>query len=124
MDVALISVGKARRWQLPKGTVDPGETAEIAALREVREETGLQTELLDPLGTIEYWFYTREVSRVRVHKFVHFFLLRFVEGDTRNHDDEVNEAQWFEISRAAAILSFTNEREIVEKARQRIEAMG
>src|SRR3712207_7818848 len=82
LEVALISVGEAGRWQLPKGLVGRGETPERAALREVREETGLEAEVVAPLDTVEYWYFARAgAARVRYHKFVHFFLMRFVAGD-------------------------------------------
>ena len=54
IEVAIVSVGERRRWQLPKGIVDPGETPESAAVREAREEAGIDTELLAPIETIEY----------------------------------------------------------------------
>ncbi len=54
IEVALISVGNENRWQLPKGIIDEGESAEAAALREVGEEAGLETEIVSPLGKLEY----------------------------------------------------------------------
>jgi 8-oxo-dGTP pyrophosphatase MutT (NUDIX family) len=75
LEVALISVGPDERWQLPKGTVDEGEPFETTALREVREEAGIDAELVELLNTVEYWFYAYHGGqRVRFHKFVHFFL--------------------------------------------------
>ena len=118
VEIALISVGERARWQLPKGIVDPGETPEATAVREVREEAGIDADLLAPLEVVEYWYVgdERGGGRVRFHKFVHFFLLRHRAGDVRDHDHEVNEARWVEITEAAAMLAFANERKVVEKA--------
>ncbi len=123
MEVALISVGEANRWQLPKGTVDDHETHEQAALREVREETGLQAELIEPLDKVEYWFYaTREGQRVRFHKFVYFFLMRFLNGSVDDHDFEVNEARWIEIDQAQEMLAFDSDKRMVAMAEDRIKS--
>ena len=126
IEVALISVGEQERWQLPKGTVDKGETPEETALREVREEAGVSTEMIEPLDTIEYWFYvpTKKEGRLRIHKFVHFFLLRYLEGSTKDHDHEVNEARWAPIDDAISMLTFENETEIVQRAKERILSGG
>jgi 8-oxo-dGTP diphosphatase len=99
--VALISVGNDNRWQLPKGLVDKGESTEDAAVREVREEAGIDTEVVDRIDRVEYWYFSKEQGqRVRYHKFVYFYLLRYKSGDVSDHDDEVNEARWIEIEDA------------------------
>ena len=123
IEVALISVGEGGRWQLPKGLVGRGETPERAALREVREETGLACELVAPLETIEYWYFSKAgARRVRFHKHVHFFLMRYASGDVADHDDEVNEARWALIEDAAEMLAFKSERKVLGLARQMIES--
>lgn len=116
-EIAVISVNPSRRWQLPKGLIDAGETPEIAALREVREEAGIETELLAKIDTIEYWYvgdYPGE--RARFHKFVHFFLLKYIEGSVEDHDFEVAEARWVKPEDALEMLAFKGEKEVVEKA--------
>ncbi|WP_299984881.1 NUDIX hydrolase [uncultured Pontibacter sp.] len=121
IEVALISVGKPARWQLPKGIVDPGETPETTAVREVQEETGVTATLVEKIDTIEYWYVGNKAGqRVRFHKFVHFFLLAYQSGDIGQHDWEVNEARWVDLQAAKELLSFKSERQALEKAEQLI----
>jgi 8-oxo-dGTP pyrophosphatase MutT (NUDIX family) len=119
IDVALICVGEKRRWQLPKGLVDPGESPEITAVREVREEAGVHAQLIAPLDVIEYWYQaTRAGKRIRYHKRVHFFLLEYESGDVADHDHEVIEARWFPLDDAEGTLAFSSERGVMKKARE------
>jgi 8-oxo-dGTP pyrophosphatase MutT (NUDIX family) len=116
-DVVIIRTHEGR-WQLPKGWIEDGEPAEAAAVREVREEAGIDAEVVAPLGTIEYWFRsTYDPEPARVHKFVHVFLLRYLGGSTDDHDDEVTEARWLPIDEALHTLSHKDERDMVERAR-------
>lgn len=116
-EVALISVGEPARWQLPKGLVDRGETPETAAIREVLEEAGLVAEIVEKLKLIEYWYQATVAGRrVRIHKFVHFFLMKYVSGDVADHDHEVNEARWMEIGQAIETIAFKSERAVLEQA--------
>jgi 8-oxo-dGTP pyrophosphatase MutT (NUDIX family) len=116
--VALIRVGEPSRWQLPKGHLDDDETPEQTAMREVREETGVDCELLGKIGTIDYWFYkTQDGGKVRLHKYVHFFLMKYQSGSIRDHDEEVDEARWVEIEEAIRMLTFKDERRMVAQAR-------
>ena len=121
-DVVLICVGAKRRWQLPKGIVDEGESPEVAAIREVREEGGIDAELIAPLETVQYWYQaTEKGERVRFHKFVHFFLLEYRSGDPADHDHEVLEARWFPLGDAVQALAFANEKAVVRKAAELLQ---
>jgi 8-oxo-dGTP pyrophosphatase MutT (NUDIX family) len=121
-EVAIISVAPGGRWQLPKGIIDEGESPETAAVREVREEAGIETDLLAPIDVVEYWYVGAESSgqRVRYHKHVHFFLLAYKGGDVANHDHEVLEARWVRIDEAKEMLAFKGERAMLEKAHEMI----
>lgn len=124
IEVALIARTSPRRriiWALPKGWVEPGETIPDAALREIREETGLTGRLVEPLGQIEYSFYSPEDS-ARIQKTVHFFLVEFLSGDTADHDHEVDEARWWPLDAALAQMTYQSERQVMEKARGRLLA--
>jgi 8-oxo-dGTP pyrophosphatase MutT (NUDIX family) len=114
--VALVAHRSARgslQWTLPKGAREEGETVAETALREVREETGLEAELIGPLDTIDYWFVWAP-ERTRYHKFVHYFLMRFAGGDFSQRDHEMEDAAWFEPDEARRRMAFANERKLLD----------
>jgi 8-oxo-dGTP pyrophosphatase MutT (NUDIX family) len=118
VEVVIVAVGGQNRWQLPKGLVEAGENPEVAAVREAREEGGVSSEVVQLIETIEYWYAGLDNGiRVRFHKRVHFYLLRYISGDTKEHDWEVNEARWVPIGDATSQLAFDNERRVMEQAR-------
>jgi 8-oxo-dGTP pyrophosphatase MutT (NUDIX family) len=113
-DVLVITpTGKRRVTGLPKGGARPGETAEEKATREVREETGVEAAVREPLGEVNYWY--RRGGR-RVYKTVHFFLFDYVSGSTRDHDHEVDDARWIPLEEARTALSYPGERALIERA--------
>jgi 8-oxo-dGTP pyrophosphatase MutT (NUDIX family) len=108
----------SRVLALPKGHIDPGENALQAATREVREETGVVGEPLRELGEARYW-YRRDGQTIP--KSVKFFLFSYVEGDTDDHDDEVEQARWIKLADAQNELSHAAEREMVALAAEFLE---
>ena len=110
-----------RTWTLPKGTPNAGETREQTALREVREETGLEVRITGPLDSIEYWFVQ---SGTRIHKTVHYFLMEPVGGDLAAHDHEFDEVRWIPFASAPSMLTFETERALVARASEIIAGAG
>jgi 8-oxo-dGTP pyrophosphatase MutT (NUDIX family) len=100
-------------WALPKGTPDSGETIEETAIRETREETGLEVEIECPLSSIRYFFVR---GSTRFHKTVHFFLMLAVGGTTDAHDAEFDEVRWMDLPEAVAVMTHATERSVVEEA--------
>lgn len=115
LEFCLIKPAGRSVWALPKGWVEPGETHQMAAVREIREETGLDGVIEGDLGSIDYSFYSRQ-DNARVHKTVHFFLVWATGGDTSRHDHEVAEARWLDLEKALDDMAYPNEREMVRKA--------
>jgi 8-oxo-dGTP pyrophosphatase MutT (NUDIX family) len=108
-------------WALPKGNLDTGERPEETALREVREETGVEGRLVEKLGDVKYT-YTRR-GGVRVFKIVSFYLLRAGRGRLGEIDEamrvEVAEARWLPLDEAPRLLAYGGERRMAAKARDR-----
>jgi 8-oxo-dGTP pyrophosphatase MutT (NUDIX family) len=102
---------------LPKGHPDGDESPAEAARREVREETGLDAELVERLGEVKYW-YVRGGERVR--KTVEFFLFRYRSGDVADHDHEVEEALWIPLAEAPTRLAYKGERDMALAALSRV----
>ena len=103
---------------LPKGHPDGDESPAEAAQREVREETGLEAELVERLGDVRYQ-YVRGGNRVA--KQVEFFLFRYRSGNVADHDHEVEEALWIPLDEAAERLAYRGEREMAVAALSRAE---
>jgi 8-oxo-dGTP pyrophosphatase MutT (NUDIX family) len=102
---------------LPKGHPEPGESSQEAALREVREETGLEATPLGKLGDIRYW-YARDGQRVL--KIVSFFLFRYRSGRLADHDHEVEEAHWIPLEEAPIRLAYRGEKDMAKAALSRV----
>jgi 8-oxo-dGTP pyrophosphatase MutT (NUDIX family) len=112
-EVALCGRIRDGVWGLPKGTPNPGESLDQAAVREVSEETGLQVAIERKIDTIEYWFAR---DGVRYHKFVHHYLMVPIGGSTADHDSEYDLVEWFPAEQAVKTLSYRNEVEVLRKA--------
>ena len=121
-EVAMIQPRDREDWSLPKGLIEPGESAETAAVREVREETGLLGDLVERIDTIKYTYNARwEKPPVRIFKIVTFYLLRSTGGDPSKHDREVDRVEWFPLDDALTQATYAQEREILRKAKALIQ---
>ena len=103
---------------LPKGHPDGDETPQNAALREVREEAGVEARAVEKLGDVRY-FYQRDGQRIA--KIVSFFLLEYVAGEPEEHDHEVEEARWMPLEEAATALTYKGERDMAARALGRLD---
>ena len=110
-------------WGLPKGTPDPGESREQTALREVREETGLEVEIERFIDTIDYWF-VRPSDGVRCHKTVLYYLMSATGGDVSLHDQEFDEVRWLQADQAVETMTYQDEVEIVKKGLSVVQEAG
>jgi 8-oxo-dGTP pyrophosphatase MutT (NUDIX family) len=104
-------------WGLAKGGIEPDESAEQAAVREVREETGIEAQIERSLGETRYFYVWEEV---RIRKTVHFFLMRATGGDPNDRDDEMEDVRWFPLDRALKRAAYRGEREVLQRAAEHL----
>jgi 8-oxo-dGTP pyrophosphatase MutT (NUDIX family) len=120
IQVVLVRPAGRDTWVLPKGHVEPGEAVKDAALREAREETGLQVVAGERLGDVSYvysWHDKPGLPPVRIFKRVYFYLMEADGGDLSAHDAEIADAAWVDLEETPQRASHRSERELLAKAR-------
>jgi mutator protein MutT len=106
------SSGKRILWSLPKGHIEEGETPEQAALREVQEETGIESVIEKSLGVIDFWFMA---GGKRIHKTVHHYLFRESGGLLAPQETEVDEVAWFPLAEIVERLAYPDEKKLIAR---------
>lgn len=116
LKILLIITKNGKVWSLPKGIVEKNESPEKAAIREIKEETGVDGEIIDEVGEVSYWFIH---ENEKYFKRVKYFLVKYTGGDI-NPDEEVDTAQWLSPSLSLEKLTYKSDREILKKALEKI----
>jgi 8-oxo-dGTP pyrophosphatase MutT (NUDIX family) len=119
--IVIVPRGRRRVLGLPKGGPKAGESPEQTAAREVREETGITVSVRERLGQVDYTY--RRGGRA-IQKTVHFYLCDFEDGDTADHDHEVDDARWMPLAEARRRLSYSGERAMIARALSILAANG
>lgn len=116
--VLLTKHSKNKHWSFPKGLIDPGQTPQDAAIREVKEEGGVEAEILDKVG---YSKYVYTLNEEKIFKVVTYFLMKYKSGDPKDHDWEMEQAGWFKVEDALVRLTFSQDKDLLRKTLSMME---
>lgn len=111
--VLLTKHSQNKHWSFPKGLIDPGQTSQQAAVREVREEGGVDAEIV---GKVGYSKYVYTLNDEKIFKVVTYFLMKYLKGDPKDHDWEVEEAGWYKPEDALKQLTFSQDKKLLQVA--------
>lgn len=112
--IMIILQASHRGWVFPKGHIDKGEEPEQTAVREVAEETGVLCSIVEEIGTTEYTFTTAKGNRVE--KIVYWYLMKPIGHADATHAHEVLELRWVPVRDVGRLLTYDNDRELLERA--------
>ena len=119
--VEILLIRVKTRWSFPKGNIERGEPKDQAALREVKEETGVDAKILDYLGEVDYWY---NIGLTKIHKFVYYYLMEYLSGDVVPQKEEIDEAKFMSIAEAEKSLSYSTDKEILDRAIKSMKRLG
>ncbi|MEA2494571.1 MAG: hypothetical protein QOJ29_2482 [Thermoleophilaceae bacterium] len=123
--LATVLVKDGKVHALPKGHIEEGEKGAETAVREVREETGLTSDVVEKLGDVKYWYVRKWSDGERVFKVVSFFLLRYRSGTLRDYQRaEVDGAEWIPLEEAPKLLSYRGEKDMAKLALSKLAGDG
>lgn len=122
VEVVLVGRRRERLWALPKGKPDGDEDVRQTALREVREETGIEARIEETIGEVTYWY--TGPDGLRVHKKVIYFLMQPVGGDMDAHDHEFDDVVWVHLSEAERLLTHRNQLHILRRVAELTERVA
>ena len=120
-DLEILLIRVKNRWSFPKGNIERGEPKDEAALREVKEETGVDAEIIEYLGEVDYWY---SMDLYRIHKFVYYYLMRYKGGKITPQKEEIDEAKFFSINEVENILTYPTDKKIFERAVEALKKKG
>lgn len=119
-EVLVTQHSKHKGWDFPKGHVEVAETSEQAAVREVQEETGVKAEIIEKVGSTQYFYYDQGE---RVLKQVTFFLMKYVGEGEATTAFEVSDSKWLAPNEVEAQLTFKDTKALWQKVKEKIESI-
>jgi len=122
LEIVLVSRNKDNLWALPKGRPENEETPAETAIREVKEETGLDVEIIEYIGDVKYSF--MDSKRKKIDKVVQYFLMIPVGGCFDQHDQEFDDVNWYDVHYASKILTHKNQVHIIDKAVKIVQSLN
>ncbi len=120
LKILLIATKNKKVWSFPKGHIEKGEKPTDTALREIKEETGIEGKITDDLGEVSYWF---EEKGEKILKTVKYFLVEYVAGQI-NPNWEIDDTNWFSVDESFERITYKTDRDVLKKALEKLYGKG